>query len=51
MRAIVDFLRSSQHDLDEVRMVLYQREDDRAYPLFEAALEQILGGRGTEAPK
>ena len=24
-------------------MVLYQREDDRAYPLFEAALEQILG--------
>ncbi len=51
MRTIVDFLRSSQHDLDEVRMVLYQREDDRAYPLFEAALEQILGGSATEAPK
>jgi len=51
MKAIVAFLRNARHDLDEVRMVLYQREDDRAYPLFEAALEQILGERTGEAPK
>jgi len=34
--------RRGEHNLAEVRMVLYQREDDRAYPLFAAALEQIL---------
>ncbi len=51
MKTIVDFLRNGPHDLDEVRMVLYQREDDRAYPLFEAALEQILGERTGEVPK
>ncbi len=43
MKTIVDFLKNGRHDLGEVRMVLYQREDDRAYPLFAAALEQILG--------
>ena len=51
MKAIVAFLRNARHDLEEVRMVLYQREDDRAYPLFEAALEQILGERTGGAPK
>lgn len=42
MRTIVDFLRKGQHNLEEVRMVLYSREDDRAYPLFVSALEEIL---------
>lgn len=42
---IVGFLRQGEHHLDEVRVVLYQREDDRAYPLFVAALEEILGER------
>ncbi|HZR19753.1 MAG TPA: macro domain-containing protein [Verrucomicrobiae bacterium] len=51
MKTIVDFLRTVRHDLDEVRMVLYQREDDRTYPLFEAALEEILAERTGEAPK
>ena len=51
MKTIVDFLRAGRHDLQEVRMVLYQREDDRAYPLFKAALEQILGEKTGEAPK
>jgi O-acetyl-ADP-ribose deacetylase (regulator of RNase III) len=51
MKTIVDFLGAGRHDLSEVRMVLYQREDDRAYALFEAALEQILGGKTGEAPK
>jgi O-acetyl-ADP-ribose deacetylase (regulator of RNase III) len=42
LKTIVEFLRRSEHNLDEVRMVLYPREDDTAYPLFAAALEQIL---------
>jgi len=51
MKTIVAFLRNARHDLDEVRVVLYQREDDRAYPLFEAALEEILGETTREAPR
>ena len=43
MATIVEFLQKRENTLQEVRMVLYQREDDRAYPLFVAALEQILG--------
>ena len=42
LRTIIEFLRKGDHDLNEVRMVLYQREDDRAYPVFVAALNQIL---------
>jgi O-acetyl-ADP-ribose deacetylase (regulator of RNase III) len=49
MRTIVDFLRSREHNLNEVRMVLYSREDDRAYPLFVAALEEILAESGGRA--
>ena len=45
VKTVVEFLRGGQHNLDEVRLVLYQREDDRAYPLFADALEQILAGR------
>lgn len=42
LKTIVGFLRQGEHNLYEVRMVLYQRENDRAYPVFAAALEQIL---------
>jgi len=50
LKTIVEFLKRGGHNLDEVRMVLYQREDDRAYPLFAAALEQILAaGPGDRA--
>jgi O-acetyl-ADP-ribose deacetylase (regulator of RNase III) len=41
-KTIVTFLKQGDHTLDEVRIVLYQREDDRAFPLFVAALEEIL---------
>ena len=47
IRAIVEFLREGDHRLDEVRIVLYSREDDRAYPLFVAALEGILTESGS----
>ena len=42
LKTIIEFLRQGEHNLDEVRMVLYQRENDRAYPVFAAALDQIL---------
>lgn len=42
LKAIVEFLRRGQHSLDEVRMVLYTREDDTAYAVYAGALEQLL---------
>ncbi len=43
LKTIVDFLKQEQHDLDEVRMVLYTREDDKAYDVYAQALEELLG--------
>jgi O-acetyl-ADP-ribose deacetylase (regulator of RNase III) len=43
LRAILDFLKQERHDLDEVRMVLYTREDDKAYTVYAQALERLLG--------
>jgi O-acetyl-ADP-ribose deacetylase (regulator of RNase III) len=45
LKAIVDFLETQPHNLEEVRMVLYQREDDRAYPIFAEALQQLLASK------
>jgi O-acetyl-ADP-ribose deacetylase len=45
LKTIIQFLEREQHDLDEVRMVLYTREDGAAYTLFADALEQILSER------
>ena len=40
---IIEFLEREEHGLDEVRMVLYSREDARAYPIFADALQQLVG--------
>lgn len=45
LTTIIQFLKNGQHNLEEVRMVLYSREDDRAYPIFAEALEQILSAQ------
>ena len=45
LRTIIDFLERERHSLDEVRVVLYSREDDRAYPIFAEALQGVLSGR------
>ena len=42
LQTIIQFLETEQHCLDEVRMVLYTREDDKAYSVFVDSLEQIL---------
>ena len=45
LNTIIQFLKQEQHSLDEVRMVLYTREDDAAYTVFASALDQILSER------
>jgi O-acetyl-ADP-ribose deacetylase len=48
LRTIIEFVERERHSLDEVRMVLYTREDDRAYTVFAETLEQILSERATD---
>jgi O-acetyl-ADP-ribose deacetylase len=43
LKAIVNFLRKEPHELEEVRMVLYTREDEKAYTVYAQALEELLG--------
>jgi O-acetyl-ADP-ribose deacetylase (regulator of RNase III) len=45
LKTIIEFLEREPHQLDEVRMVLYTREDDTAYTVFAHALEQIISER------
>lgn len=42
LRTIIKFLKEERHNLKEVRMVLYTREDDAAYKVFASALNDIL---------
>ena len=49
LKAIVDFLRKEQHELREVRVVLYIREDEKAYAVYAHALEELLGCKQCEA--
>jgi O-acetyl-ADP-ribose deacetylase len=45
LKAIVDFLEQAKHDLEEVRMVLYTREDETAFAAYAQALERLLADR------
>ncbi len=45
LRTIIEFLEKQNHGLTEVRMVLYQREDDAAYRIFATDLQDILEKR------
>ncbi|MBN9517583.1 macro domain-containing protein [bacterium] len=51
--AVIDFLERGRHALDEVRVVLYPRENDKAYAVFAEALGRAVSprpGRGAAAP-
>src|SRR5262245_19625492 len=48
LKTIIEFLEHEPHDFDEVRMVLYTREDDAAYSVFARALEQIFAERALQ---
>ena len=45
LMTIIEFLEREQHSLDEVRVVLYSREDDTAYPIFADALQRFVRSR------
>jgi O-acetyl-ADP-ribose deacetylase (regulator of RNase III) len=45
LKTIIEFLEREEHSLDEVRMVLYTRENDRAYPIFAEALQRLVRSR------
>ena len=45
LKTIVEFLRHEVNNLDEVRMVLYTREDPSAYAVYEQALQKLLTNR------
>src|SRR6185436_5232322 len=45
LRTVVEFVERERHSLIEVRMVLYTREDDKAYTVFAEALERIVSAR------
>ena len=47
LQTIIHFLESEPHNLDEVRMVLYTREDERSYAIFADTLQQILSKRAS----
>ena len=51
LKTIIQFLEGEKHSLDEVRMVLYTREDDKAYSIFAHALEHILTERVSNGAK
>ncbi|MFL5339339.1 MAG: macro domain-containing protein [Gemmataceae bacterium] len=45
---MIKFLVRERHELDEVRVVLYTREDDKAYAVFAETLERILSEKVTD---
>lgn len=45
LRTIIQFLEQERHNLEEVRLVLYTREDAMAYTVFVQALERLLAER------
>jgi O-acetyl-ADP-ribose deacetylase len=50
LRTIIEFVEHEVHSLDEVRVVLYTREYDKAYTVFAEALDQILSVRVPDRP-
>jgi O-acetyl-ADP-ribose deacetylase (regulator of RNase III) len=44
LNAIIEFLDQEKHDLNEIRMVIFHK-DDVAYTVFVSALEQIMSKR------
>jgi len=52
LKTIIEFLECKQHNFDEIRLVLYTREDENAYATFARVLTQLLSERVTgETPR
>ena len=50
LKTIIEYLEREQHNFNEIRLVLYTREDENSYATFMQALEQLLieRARGAE---
>jgi O-acetyl-ADP-ribose deacetylase (regulator of RNase III) len=42
LKTVIEFLAKEQHNFNEVRLVLYTREDETAYTIYAQALQQLL---------
>jgi O-acetyl-ADP-ribose deacetylase (regulator of RNase III) len=49
METIVKFLEKERHELEEVRMVLYSREDEKAFEIFAEALGGMMARHQSSA--
>lgn len=45
VKTVVGFIENEPHSLAEVRLVLYTREDDKAYMIFADALQRLLAAK------
>lgn len=45
VKTVVGFIENEPHCLNEVRLVLYTREDDKAYMIFADALQRLLAAK------
>lgn len=45
MNTVLEFLEKAVHAFDEVRLVLYPREDDKSYIIYADALQRLLEER------
>jgi len=45
LKTVLEFLQRQEHCFNEVRIVLYTREDEHSYAIFARALEELLSGR------
>ncbi|EEF62974.1 macro domain-containing protein [Pedosphaera parvula] len=45
LKTICDYLQKEQHTLEFVRLVLYTREDDKAFLVYEKALQELLANQ------
>jgi len=45
VQTVVEFVENESHSFDEVRLVLYTRENDKAYMIFADELQQLLATR------
>lgn len=45
IKTVIEFLQQQEHCFNEVRIVLYTREDEHSYAIFLRALEELLSGK------
>ena len=47
VKTVVEFIENEWHSFNEVRLVLYTREEDKAYMIFADALQRLLATKAS----